>query len=143
MTGPPRDWDKELAQIDKLMASTPAVPAQAGVAAPAARGAAGGPLSRRERIGGWVRVLLGVAAAVAASQWPYPHACGLRLWLFLGVAGTVVVAGAWGLLSSWRRRLGLAHLIALIVTLWGLGLVATVVLPRIGYARDAATWSCP
>jgi hypothetical protein len=143
MTGPPRDWDKELADIDKLISSSPP-PVPGGKVAPAApRGAPPAPASRREALGGWSRVLLAAAAGVAVSFWPYAHTCGLGLWLYLGVAGTVVVAGTWGMLASWRRRLGLAHVVALVVTLWGLGLVAAELLPRIGYARDAATWSCP
>ena len=143
MTGPTRDWDKELADIDKIIASSPAVPPGSTVPAPAPR--AGPPVAapRREALGGWSRVLLGVAAAVGAAFWPYAHACGLGLWLYLGVSGTVVVAGGWGMLASWRRRLGLAHVVALLVTLWGIGLVAAELLPRLGYARDTATWSCP
>jgi hypothetical protein len=143
MTGPTRDWDKELADIDKLITSSP-VPAPGGKtpAAPS-RGGPPAPVSRREALGGWSRVLLGAMAGIGVSFWPYAHACGLGLWLYLGVSGTVVVAGTWGMLASWRRRLGLAHVVALLVTLWGLGLTAAVLLPRLGYAREAATWSCP
>jgi hypothetical protein len=54
----------------------------------------------------------------------------------------VVGAGVWGMLASWRRRLGVAHVVALLVTLWGVGLVAAELLPRLGYAKDTATWSC-
>jgi hypothetical protein len=143
MTGPKRDWDKELADIDKLIASSPAVPPGSTVPAPA--GPRAGPpaaLPKREALGGWSRVLLGAAAAVGAAFWPYAHACGLGLWLYLGVAGTVVIAGVWGMVVSWRRRLGLAHVVALLVTLWGIGLVAAELLPRLGYAKDTATWSC-
>jgi hypothetical protein len=100
-------------------------------------------VSKRDALGGWSRVLLGIVAAVGAGFWPYAHTCGLGLWLYLGVTGTVVVAGMWGMIASWRRRLGLAHVVALLVTLWGIGLVAAELLPRLGYARDAATWSCP
>ena len=143
MTGPTRDWDKELADIDKLIASSPAVPP--GSTVPAPPGPRAGPpaaVPKREALGGWSRVLLGVAAAVGAAFWPYAHACGLGLWLYFGVAGTVVIAGVWGMVVSWRRRLGLAHVVALLVTLWGIGLVAAEVLPRLGYAKDTATWSC-
>lgn len=142
MTGPTRDWDKELADIDKIIASSPAVPPGGKVPAPAPRAGPPAPAPRREVLGGWSRVLLGAAAAVGAAFWPYAHACGLGLWLYLGVSGTVVVAGVWGMLASWRRRLGLAHVVALLVTLWGIGLVAAELLPRLGYAKDAATWSC-
>ena len=142
MTGPTRDWDKELADIDKIIASSPAVPPGSKVPAPAPRAGPPAPAPRREALGGWSRVLLGAAAAVGAAFWPYAHACGLGLWLYFGVSGTVVVAGGWGMLASWRRRLGLAHVVALLVTLWGIGLIAAELLPRLGYARDTATWSC-
>jgi len=143
MTGPTRDWDKELADIDKIIASSPQAVPEGKAPAPAPRGGPPAPVSKRDAVGGWSRVLLGAVAAVGASFWPYPHACGVGLWLFLGVAGTVVVAGVWGMIASWRRRLGLAHVVALLVTLWGVGLVAAELLPRLGYARDVATWSCP
>jgi hypothetical protein len=77
------------------------------------------------------------------TQWPYSHGCGIKLFLYLGAAGLVVVAGLWGAISSWRRRMGLAHSFALIVVLTGLVLVAREVLPRVGYARQASTWICP
>jgi len=44
--------------------------------------------------------------------------------------------------SSWHRRRGLAHIIALLVTLWGLGLVMIEVLPRVGYAKQVIRWTC-
>jgi hypothetical protein len=143
MSGPTRDWDKELADIDKIIASSPPVVPGGKVPAPASRAGPPAPVPKREALGGWSRVLLGAAAAVGAAFWPYAHGCGLGLWLYLGVTGTVVIAGLWGMVAAWRRRLGLAHVVALLVTLWGIGLVAAEVLPRLGYARDAATWSCP
>jgi hypothetical protein len=38
--------------------------------------------------------------------------------------------------------MGLAHSIALLVTLWGLVMAGAAILPRIGYARTAAAWWC-
>jgi hypothetical protein len=67
----------------------------------------------------------------------------MPLFLYTGAAGVVALAGLWSSVSSWRRRMGLAHTISLLVTLWGLILAAAVVLPRIGYAKAAATWFCP
>ena len=75
--------------------------------------------------------------------WPYSHVCGAKLMFYLIGASTVIVAGVWGGFSSWRRRLGLAHLLSLGVLLWGLALVAGVVLPRMGYASHPAIWFCP
>ena len=149
MSEQPRDWDKELADSDKAIARLPSqgpAPSKAGgVAAPAAAGrpmavAAGGKLAVFTT---WLRVGLGVALAVGITQWPYPSACGLNLIMYLGAIGVVAVAGLWSSVSSWRRRLGVAHVLSLLVLLWGLVLAAREVLPRTGYARHQRTWSCP
>jgi len=50
-------------------------------------------------------------------------------------AGTVTVAGVWTGVSSWKRRMGLAHLLSLGLVIWGLVLAAGVVLPRVGYTK--------
>lgn len=149
MTGPGRDWDKELAEIDKIMTQAPArppalpgggsAPAQRPAAAPApARPASDGPTL----LGTWVRILLALVLAAAMSQWPYRHACGFPLMLYLGATGMTVIAGLWAARATWRRRMGLLHGVALLSALWGIGLAAAAVLPRIGYAKQAATWWC-
>jgi hypothetical protein len=152
MTGPPRDWAKELAEIDKLMAKSPpaAAPPATGPAsrspATPARGAGPPALpapARGSVLSVWTRVLLGVVLAGAMTQWPYGKQCGTPLFLYTGASAVVGLAGFWAAASSWRRRMGLAHVVALLVTLWGLILVAAIVLPRIGYARAEATWLCP
>jgi len=141
---PERDWDKELADIDKVIARTPAgpapVPATQGKAAPALPSA---PVGRKAAFATWLRVLLGALLAVGMTQWPYGHGCGISLFLYVGAAASVVVAGLWSSVSSWRRRMGLAHSLALVVTLWGMVLLAREVLPRTGYAKQALHWTCP
>ncbi len=77
------------------------------------------------------------------TQWPYAHGCGPGLLLYGGAVGVVVLSGLWGAAGSWKRRMALAHLVSLLVTLWGLGLAASILLPRLGYAKEAATWLCP
>jgi len=89
----------------------------------------------------WLRVLLGLVLAVAITQWPYKAACGFNLAMYLGAIATVVVAGLWSAVSSWQRRLGLAHLLSLGVLGWGLVLGAREILPRTGYAREVRTWT--
>jgi hypothetical protein len=147
MTPGERDWDKELAEIDKVMARGPApsglpapVPAVQGGGSRSVAAPAGG---RKAALWTWTQVILGGLLAVGVTQWPYSHACGIKLFLNLGAAGVVVIAGLWGALSSWRRRMGLAHTLALLVTLSGLVLVAHELLPRVGYAKQALTWMCP
>jgi len=149
-----RDWDKELAEIDRLIAGQKSAPEPKGVA-PAAKGAAPAPaaqrapapgpvrVGRKELIGAWSKVGLGVVLAAAMSQWPYQHACGGGLFTYLGASGAVVVAGLWASIGTWRRRLGVAHAMGLLVVGWGLGLLALQILPRIGYARETLTWWCP
>jgi hypothetical protein len=154
VTGPgARDWDKELADIDKIIAKTPpgqlaGQPGSAPPALPAPKGG-GSPPPAAQRAGKgaalstWLRVLLGVALAVGMTQWPYFRACGTSLFLYLGATGIVVLAGLWGAVSSWRRRMGAAHTISLLVMLAGGVLAAREVLPRIGYAKGSAVWWCP
>jgi hypothetical protein len=78
----------------------------------------------------------------ALTQWPYGRACGGPLVFYLVAVATLVVTGMWGALSSWRGRLGLAHVVALGTILWGLAVASQEVLPRVGYARTPAVWSC-
>jgi hypothetical protein len=75
--------------------------------------------------------------------WPYSHGCGFKLLFYLVGVLAVVVAGVWSGLSSWKRRMGLAHVLSQLLVIWGLVLAAAVVLPRVGYAKDTATWFCP
>ena len=143
----PRDWDKELAAIDKAIDKMPAGSAPAP-AAPA--GASSTPVRRAEApvarpgrpVATWLRVVLVLALAVAMPFWPYAHECGINLYLYLGAAAFLVFAGVWGAVRSWHTRVGLAHVLSLLSLLWGLGLVAHEVLPRIGYAAKTLAWTC-
>jgi hypothetical protein len=146
----PRDWDKELAQIDKLIAAgraePPAAPAPAASAPAAARGRAEPevrPGSRpRAILFTWLRLLLGLLLGVAITQWPYAHGCGVALFGYLVAVAGVIVAGVWSAISSWRTRSALAHALSLALFCWGGVLAAREVLPRVGYARASATWLC-
>ena len=146
-----RDWDKELAEVDRLLNQLPShreeqVAAQSAKRAqPATRPAAGAPEASTSggRIGTWARVGLGLALGIGMPLWPYDHACGIKLFLYFGGVLTVVVAGVWSSLSSWKRRMGTAHLMSQLLVIWGLVLTAQVVLPRVGYTKVPATWFCP
>jgi hypothetical protein len=96
----------------------------------------------QQKVGVWARVLLGLVVGVLMTQWPYRHGCGWPLYLYMAAIVAVTVAGVWGSLSSWKFRMGIAHLLALLVVAWGLTLGAAQVLPRSGYAANAATWGC-
>lgn len=96
----------------------------------------------RDKMGVWLRVGLAVVVGAVMTQWPYRHACGLSLFLYLAAVAAVIVAGVWGGLSSWKFRMGVAHVSSLVTVLWGLVLAAQQVLPRVGYAAAAASWRC-
>jgi hypothetical protein len=139
MSDRPRDWDKELAEIDRQIAKQPA---GTSAAKPAAA-STGTVTTGRAVFTTWLRVGLGLTLAVGMTQWPYLHQCGLNLFLYCGAIVTVVVAGVWSGITSWYRQLGLAHVLSLLVVLWGLLLAAREALPRLGYAQTTATWLCP
>jgi hypothetical protein len=92
--------------------------------------------------GFWARVALAVLLGVCITQWPYAHECGLALLGYSGAVGTVILAGSWVGLVSWRRRNPYAHVLALVLAFWGIVLAAEQLLPRIGYAAEPAAWQC-
>ncbi len=148
MSQPPRDWDKELAKIDRAMAQMPAGAPPAGPArvapagtAPAAVTAAA-TIGARARAATWFRVLLTAALVAALPLWPYAHACGSGLWLYLAAVCVAGLSALGAAVSAWRRRQGLAQLIALIALTCAAVLGAREVLPRTGYARASASWVC-
>ncbi|NNG14838.1 MAG: hypothetical protein HKM89_00065 [Gemmatimonadales bacterium] len=151
-----KEWDKKLAEVDRAIAKLPAkappestkpAPAKPDASAPAprqvpARAPAARVSPRLRPLGVWVRVGLTAVLALALTQWPFAHACGLGLAAYLGAVGVVLVSGVGGAVSTWRLRLPKAHALALLAILGGLALVALEVLPRIGYAGTDLTWTC-
>jgi hypothetical protein len=164
-----RNWDKELAKIDKQLASIsddalvgkPAAPAAPGKApagkAPAGNAPARAPIaalpSGEPRVDretrGWqvyLRLLLSVAAGIALLIWPYDTRCGTGLIGYLGATAIVTASGIWSAVWTWRHRAPRAHTISLLLILWGMVLGSIQVLPRIGYGKPdpqhPATWAC-
>ncbi|OLC04932.1 MAG: hypothetical protein AUH78_27050 [Gemmatimonadetes bacterium 13_1_40CM_4_69_8] len=153
-----RDWDKEMAEVDRLLkklpladptlgrgrggeptAQRPAVPAGGGTPTSRAVAPGGG-----GQLGAWVKVGLGVLVGIgiAPGVWPYTHGCGLRLIFYLLGVSTVIATGLWASVASWRRRLGFAHVVSQILIIWGVLLLTREVLPRVG-PTAAALWLCP
>ena len=152
MTERPRDWDKELADIDRAIekqgapappGSPPALPP--GATPPPVRipGPAAPSIARGSVAMTWFWMGLGVLLAAALPLWPYGKGCGLQLFFYLGAATLALLAGATGAVHSWRARRGFAHLVSLLVIVFAGVMGAREVLPRIGYAAQAQTWLCP
>ena len=163
-----RDWDKELAKIDKQLSSlsddallgpTPVTlpgnkpgtrPASGPPATVAKPAKASAPASAEARAtttwGVYARLTLSVALGVGMVLWPYPARCGPGLAGYLAAVVVVVTSGIWSSVWTWRHRASHAHTLSLLIILWGLVLGSIEVLPRIGYARpDAqhpAAWAC-
>jgi hypothetical protein len=154
MTEQPRDWDKELADIDRVIersgsgaggqgGSPAALPPGASlppsrVAAPVGPSTARGSVART-----WFLVVLALLLAVALPIWPYGKECGLQLFFYLGADALTLLAAGAGAVASWGARRGLPHTLALLVMLWAGVLGAREVLPRTGYTAEAKPWLCP
>lgn len=153
-----RDWDKELAEIDRLMAKDAGAarpePTAKGVPAgppapraPGAQAAAPRPQpaevrSGRRGLAVWLITLMGPIGAAALTVWPYSKACGVMLWVYLvGVAG-VLAASIWAMHAAWLARRGIAMIVAVATLVAALALLAAEILPRTGYAAQALTWGC-
>jgi hypothetical protein len=145
MSEQPRDWDREMAEIDRLAANQGSLPAGASSPAPAGRPAApvgAGPARRRSVALTWFWVLLAVALAVALPLWPYQRGCGLQLFFFLGAAAVTALIALLGALASWASRRAVAHVLSLLVMLWAGAVALREVLPRVGYAKTSRAWMC-
>lgn len=98
--------------------------------------------STRERVGVWLVVGSGIVLGVALTQWPYAAACGFPLFGYLATVLVVLVIAGWAFIASWRHRMAVAHIAALVTGFWGVLLAGEQILPRIGYAASEATWTC-
>jgi hypothetical protein len=144
VTGGNRDWDRELAKIDKQLESVSDAqlfPEKKG-AAPAQKAQVA---AERAATSSWpaiLRLVLSVALGIGILFWPYANRCGLGLAGYLIAVTAVAVSGVWSAVWTWRHRTGRAHALSILLMVWGLILGAGEVLPRIGYAKQILTWSC-
>lgn len=148
MSERPRDWDKEMADIDKAIArqgGPPASPAGSGgpVYPPSRPVPQAPPPGRGGVVLTWFWVVLGIALAAALLLWPYDKSCGLPLAFFLGATGTTAVFALLGAFSAWTHRRAFAHVLSLVVLAWAGAAAAREILPRTGYAKESLTWLCP
>jgi hypothetical protein len=152
---PDRDWDKELADIDRRIGDAPNA-AAAGRAGPvpgparpphapvppaqAPRRGVGTPVgapgrrSWRAQIALLLRLALGVAVVAALVYWPYPARCGAGLAYYLLLVAALAVAGLATATSAWRHRAPFVHVLGLAMLVAAAVLGARDVLPRVGYA---------
>jgi hypothetical protein len=139
-----RNWDKELAAIDKQLESVSdaqmfpekkgAVPAQKAAVA-----------EQRAATSSWpaiLRLSLSVLLGVGILFWPYANRCGIGLAGYLFAVSAVAAGGIWSAVWTWRHRTGRAHTLSILLIAWGLILGGAEVLPRIGYAKTPLPWSC-
>lgn len=143
-----RDWDAEMRKIDQQIASIPSQGSQPARIQPQGGGRAPAPVRLPETSTFGVMARLGLACAlgVAIVFWPYSARCGLGLAGYLGAVTTLVVAGVWSSIWTWKHRSAKAHTISLLLLTWGLVLAAADILPRVGYAKVSfnhpANWTC-
>ena len=158
---PERDWSKELAKIDKQLgamsdeelaprdiarASEPRSRAS-GADAPAGKPQkAAKPPRETGSFGVFARLTLSVVLGGAIVLWPYETRCGLGLAAYLAAVTVVALSGGWSAVWTWRHRAARAHVLSLLILMWGLVLGSLEVLPRIGYAkpdlRHPVGWVC-
>jgi hypothetical protein len=137
MTEQPRDWDKELANIDRAIGKQPGVPA--GSTVPVAQ-----PVPSRRFIAlAWFWTVLAIVLGIALLLWPYDKNCGIRLIFFLGAALLAVIMAVLGAFASWAHRQGIALLLSLLVIVAAGVMAAREILPRSGYAKEVRDWTCP
>lgn len=133
MTDQPRDWDKELSDIDRAIAKQPAPTGPSTI-----------PTAKRRFVAlTWFWTGIAILLAVALMLWPFDRNCGIRLIFFIGAGGLALLAGVLGALNSWSSRSGLAHFISLLAILWAGVMVVREILPRAGYAKEPRGWTCP
>ena len=142
------NWEKELAKIDKQLESMsdeallPAKPSSG----PAAKAEAQVIQRETTTLGVMSRLLLATALGVGMAFWPYSARCGGGLFAYLGAVSVLMAAGTWSAVWTWRHRSSKAHVLSLLLILWGGTLAAIEVLPRLGYAipteAHPASWMC-
>jgi hypothetical protein len=143
-----RDWDAELKKIDRQLESASdeaLIPAKKAPTA-AARAEAIEKQRTTSTLGVMARLVLSVSLGVGMVFWPYSARCGLGLLAYLAAVGVVIASGVWTSIWTWRHRSGNAHLLSLLLVLWGGILGAIEILPRTGYVTPTpehpATWMC-
>lgn len=139
-----KDWDKLMAQVDKQIESTSDAqmfPEKKG-AAPAHKATVA---ATRESTRTWpaiLRLVLSSALGVGVLFWPYENRCGLGLSGYLAAVAVVSMSGVWSAVWTWRHQAAKAHVLSILLIVWGLVLGSAEILPRTGYAKQTLPWAC-
>ena len=136
------DWDAELKKIDKQLESISdgaLIPAAPKSAAPAVKAAVAQERATTRTWPAFLRLALATALAVGILFWPYPSRCGAGLAGYLAAVAVVTVGGLWSSVWTWRHRTSRAHVLSLLLVVYGLVLGAMEILPRAGYAKPDAS----
>jgi hypothetical protein len=142
------DWDRELKRIEREFEGGSADPI---IRLDHSRKAADRQAKDQKKVRSgalavWVRLVLVVALAVGMYFWPYARACGVGLFGYMGAATLVGAGSLWVSASSWQARLVRAHAVSMLMLIVALALLASQILPRVGYAKvDVArppVWLC-
>lgn len=143
------DWDAKLKQIDKRlesMSDSALIPSAPRTAPPSVRADVAAERASTRTWPAFLRLTLAAALGIGILFWPYPKECGVQLGGYLVAVGGVALAGLWSSVWTWRHRTARAHVLSLMLVVWGLALGAVEVLPRVGYAKPDAVrrggWSC-
>ena len=139
-----RDWDKEMAKIDKQLESVSDAqlfPQKAG-AAPAQQAQVAAQQATTRSWPAILRLGLSVVLGVGILFWPYANRCGFGLAGYLVAVTAVAGSGIWSAVWTWRHRAGRAHALSILLLIWGLVLGSMELLPRVGYAKQKLLWSC-
>lgn len=134
------NWAVELRNIERQFSGLPPEPSPE-----AQRAKRAAEQRERERknqqsvaFGAWIRLGFVAALAIGLQSWPYPRACGPWLFGYTAAGMLIVAGGLWVAAWTWRGRMARAHGLAMTIVLWGLIVLAAVVLPRTGYLRSDA-----
>ena len=143
------DWDAELKKIDRQlesMSDSALIPEAPRNAPPAVQAQVAAERASTRSWPALLRLALAAALGVGILFWPYPKQCGVQLGGYLVAVAVVLMGGLWSSVWTWRHRTARAHVLSLLLVVWGIVLGAIEILPHAGYARaDAARpagWSC-
>ena len=143
-----KDWDFELKKIDKQLESVSdeALLSSKSATTPAAKAQVAAVQQQTTTFGVFARLVLAVSLSVGMLFWPYVARCGAGLAGYLFAVLVVITAGGWTAIWTWRHRSARAHILSLLLVMWGIILGAMEILPRAGYATPTpdrpATWVC-